>query len=113
MPQFMVLLYDDQKTFTRMKPEEMQKAMDKYMAWRKAPFSVDGKRLDDDAGKVLRSNNGGKPTATDGPFSETKEILGGYYTIEASDYDEAVKITLTHPHLEYGGQIELRKVFQS
>jgi hypothetical protein len=109
----MVLLYDDQKTFTRMKPEEMQTAMAKYMAWRKEPFTVDGKRLETDAGKVLRANNGGKPTATDGPFSESKEILGGYYTIEAPDYDAAVTIALAHPHLEYGGQIALRKVFQA
>jgi len=112
MPHFMVLLYDDQTTFARMSPDEMQKAMEKYGAWRKAPFAVDGKRLNDDAGKVLRSKNG-KPTATDGPFSETKEILGGYYTIVAANYDEAVKISLSHPHLEYGGTIELRLVHGS
>lgn len=111
MANFMLLLYDDQKTFTRLSPEEMQKAMEKYMAWRKAPFTVDGKRLADDTGKVLRSK-GGKAAASDGPYSETKEVLGGYYTIEAADYDEAVKISLTHPHLEYGGTIELRKVYQ-
>lgn len=113
MPHFMCLLYDDQKSFDRMSPEEMQKAMEKYMAWRKAPFTVDGKRLANDPGKVLRPGAAGSPTATDGPFSESKEILGGYYTIEAADYDDAVKITLTHPHLEYGGTIELRKVFGS
>jgi hypothetical protein len=112
MPKFMCLLYDDQKMFARMSPDEMQKATEKYMAWRKAPFTVDGARLDDDAGKVLRVN-GGKTTATDGPFSETKEILGGYYTIVANDYDDAVKITMTHPHLEVGGSIELRRVYGS
>jgi hypothetical protein len=107
MAQFMLLLYDDQKLFTRMSPEEMQQAMGKYMAWRKEPFTVDGKRLTDDYGKVLRPNSG----AVDGPFSATKEILGGYYTIEAPDYDAAVKLTETHPHLAYGGSIELRKVY--
>ena len=112
MAHFMLLLYDDQKTFTKLGPEEMQKAVEKYMAWRHAPFTVDGKRLTDDKGKVLRAP-GGKPVATDGPFSETKEILGGYYTIAAADYDEAVKLALTHPHLEYGGTVELRKVFEN
>lgn len=110
MPHFMVLLYDDQKIFSRLGPEDMQKALEKYMAWRKAPFTVDGKRLADDKGKVLRSN-GGTPTATDGPYSETKEVLGGYYTIEAANYDEAVKLSMTHPHLEYGGTVELRHVY--
>ena len=111
MPQFMLLLYDDQKIFTRMSPEAMQTAMGKYMAWRKEPFTIDGKRLNDDPGKVLRVA-GGKPVTTDGPYSETKEILGGYYTIEAPDYDEAVRLSMSHPHLEYGGTIELRKVYQ-
>ena len=111
MPQFMLLLYDDQKTFTRLNPDAMQAAMGKYMAWRKEPFTVDGKRLNDDRGKVLRVT-GGKAAATDGPYSETKEILGGYYTIEAPNYEEAVKLSLTHPHLEYGGTIELRQVYQ-
>ena len=109
MSQFMLLLYDDQKTFSRMSPEEMQQAMSKYMAWRKEPFTVDGKRLADDHGKVLRLA-GGKPAATDGPYSETKEILGGYYTIEAPDYDAAVQLSLTHPHIGYGGTIELRRI---
>ena len=54
----------------------------------------------------------GKPVVTDGPFTEAKEVLGGYYTIEASDYDDAVKRTLDHPHLEYGGTIEVRKLHE-
>jgi hypothetical protein len=59
---------------------------------------------------VIRSESG-KPRATDGPYSETKEILGGYYTIEAADYNEAVQLSLAHPHLEYGGTIEVRQVW--
>ena len=112
MAQFMLLLYDDPTRFSRMSPEEMQKATEKYMAWSKMPFTRDGKRLGLDAGKVLRPN-GGRPTATDGPYSETKEVLGGYYTIEAANYDEAVQQSLAHPHLEYGGTIEVRQVFGS
>ena len=108
MSLFMLLLYDDQQIFNRLSPDEMQRAMGKYMAWRKEPFTLDGRRLADDLGKVLRPGAG----AVDGPYSETKEILGGYYTIEAADYDAAVNLSLTHPHLEYGGTIELRKVYQ-
>ncbi|MBZ5604668.1 MAG: YciI family protein, partial [Acidobacteriia bacterium] len=44
--------------------------------------------------------------------SETKEVFGGYYLIEAADYDEAVQRALTHPHLEYGGTVEVRKLFE-
>src|SRR5579862_4433819 len=108
MPQYMLLLYDEPSHWDKLSPEEMQKALEKYMAWGKKPFTIRGVRLGKDAGKVIRAE-GGKPRATDGPYSETKEVLGGYYLIEATNYDEAVKITLQHPHLEYGGTIELRE----
>jgi hypothetical protein len=58
----------------------------------------------------MRSEHG-KTRVTDGPYSETKEVLGGYYTIEAANYDEAVQRTLDHPHLEHGGTIEVRHVY--
>ena len=112
MAQFMLLLYDNPEKWKTLSPEEMQKALEKYMAWVHKPYTVDSKRLAGDHGRVLRSKNG-KASVTDGPYSEMKEILGGYYTIEAADYDAAVKLALEHPHLEYGGTIELRKTYDS
>src|SRR6185503_8234695 len=111
MSQFMLLLHEVPANWGQISPEEMQKAVEKYMAWVKKPFVRDSKRLAEDAGKVIRSENG-KMRTTDGPFSETKEVCGGYYTIEAADYEEAVKLSADHPHLEYGGTIELRKVWE-
>ena len=109
MPKYMFLLYND-PSVQGMSPEEMQKATEKYMAWTKKPFVADAKRLERDPGKVVRAN-GGHPRATDGPYSETKEVLAGYYTIESASYDEAVQLALGHPHLEFGGTIEVRQVF--
>ena len=108
MAQFMLLLYDDPSGWAKLSPEEMQKATEKYMAWTKK--SIDSKRLGIDVGKVIRSQNG-KPKVTDGPYSETKEVLGGYYTIEAANYDEAVKKAMSHPHVEYGLTVEIRQVW--
>ena len=110
MPQYMLLLYDDPSGWQKLSPEEMQKAVEKYMAWSKKPFTKDGKRLAEDVGKVMRSQ-GGQIRTTDGPYSETKEVLGGYYAIEAANYEEAVQRTLDHPHLEHGGTIEVRQVY--
>jgi hypothetical protein len=112
MSQFMLLLYDDPADWQKLSPEEMQKAIEKYVAWTKKSFTVDAKRLADDPGRVIRVQ-AGKPRTTDGPYSETKEVLGGYYTIEARNYDEAVRLALEHPHLEYGGTIEIRQVYES
>jgi hypothetical protein len=111
MSQFMLLLYDDPAQWRNIGPEEMQKAIEKYRAWMKKPFTKDSQRLGDDPGRVLRSG-GGKPRATDGPYSESKEVLGGFYLIEAADYDEAVKLAMEHPHLEYGGTIEVRRLWE-
>jgi len=110
MAQFMLLLYDDPSKWPQLSPEEMQKATEKFMAWGQKAFTRDGKRLADDPGKVMRSRNGQTRTS-DGPYSETKEVLGGYYTIEAANYDEAVRLCADHPTLEYGGTIEVRQLW--
>ena len=110
MSLFMLLLYDNPANWEGLSPEEMQKATEKYMAWSQKPFNRDSQRLGADLGRVIRSEHG-QPRATDGPYSETKEVLGGYYTIEAASYDEAVQLSLAHPHLEYGGAIEVRQVW--
>ena len=116
MPQYMLLLYDDPAMdahWRTMSPEEMQKGLEKYMAWAKKPFTKGSLRLaENDGGRVIRSQ-GGEPRVTDGPFGETKEGLGGYYIIEAANYDEAVQISLTHPHLEHGGIVEIRQAYGS
>jgi hypothetical protein len=51
----------------------------------------------------------GKVSVVDGPFAETKELLGGFNLIEAADYDEAVRIAATFPWAE-SGCIEVRAV---
>jgi hypothetical protein len=112
MPLFMLLLYDNPAEWRSISPEEMQKAIEKYRAWTTKPFTKDSKRLADDNGRVLRSE-GGKVRATDGPYSETKEVMGGLYVIEAADYDDAVRISMEHPHLEYGGTIEVRQLWSA
>lgn len=109
MSQFAVLLYADPSGWEKLSPEEMQKTLEKYTAWGKQAFVKTSQRLAEDSGKVLRSA-AGKPRAADGPYSETKEILGGFYLIEAANYEEAVARTLDHPHLEHGA-IEIRKIF--
>jgi hypothetical protein len=107
----MLLLHDDPTGLHRLSPEEMQKALEKYMAWTKKPFTRDAHRLTEDPGRVMRSTKEGQIRTTDGPYSETKEIMGGYYTIEAADYDGAVRLAMEHPTLEHGGTIEVRQVW--
>ena len=62
----------------------------------------------DELGKVILGSC--QPRVTDGPYSETKEVVGGYFTIEARDYEAALAECRDCPHLEYGGTIEVREV---
>ena len=80
------------------------------MRWGRDKACIRGSnKLFDEPGKVLR---GPKAVVTDGPYSETKEHLGGYYLIEAANYEEALKQVADHPHLKYDGTLVLRQVEQ-
>ena len=112
MPKFMLLLHDDPSGFASLSPEEMQKAIEKYIAWgdrlRAEGVILDGNKLTDQPGKVVR-RAGGQVRATDGPHTESKEVFGGYYVLEAASYDEAVTHASGCPHLEFGS-IEIREI---
>ncbi|MBV8845177.1 MAG: hypothetical protein JO307_20415 [Bryobacterales bacterium] len=110
MSQFLLLLHADPTVFQKLSPEQREKTVEKYMAWTKKPFAVDSKRLAAEPGRVIRASNG-QPKVTDGPYSETKEVLGGFYLIEAASYEDAVKKAMDHPHLE-NGTIEVRELYR-
>lgn len=115
MPNYMLFLHEDQGQFDGRSQSEMMKVIKEYGAWadkmRKAKRFAGGEKLTDDAGKVLRPK-GGKIVVTDGPYAESKEVVGGFFTIKAKNYAEACKIARECPHLKYGGRVEVRQVHQ-
>jgi hypothetical protein len=108
MPKYMLLLRDDRELFGKLGPEEMQKTIEKYFAWRNKPFVVDGAGLIEKTGRVMQKKNG-SVSVTAGPYSESREVMGGYYTIEAANFDDAVKLAADNPHVNFG-TIEIREV---
>ena len=113
MPKYMLLLHDNPNAFANISPEAMQKIIEKYIAWgkklREAGVMRAGDKLTDEPGRVMRRKDG-QVHVTDGPYSESKELLGGYYMIEADNYDKAVELARDCPQLEFGGTIEVRQV---
>lgn len=113
MAKYMLLLHDNRQSFVGLAADEMQKVMGKYRGWRdkllNAGILHGADKLKDEPGKVIR-RKGGKLHVTDGPYSETKELLGGYFVIEADSYEQAVDRSGDCPHLEFGGTIEVREV---
>jgi hypothetical protein len=53
---------------------------------------------------TLRPRNG-KPSITDGPFTETKEQVGGFFIIEARDLNEAILVASKHPAAQLGEEV--------
>lgn len=113
MANYMLLLYDSPADFQDVSPGEMQKIIEKYRAWRdrlqQAGRLVASNKLKDGEGRVISSQDG-KMRVLDGPYSETKEVVGGYFMVKAADYDEAVELCADCPHLEYHGTIEVREI---
>ena len=72
-------------------------------------LSLDGLRPPTDGARVRFS--GGTPTVTDGPFAEAKEVVGGYWLIQASSKEEAVEWATRCPANE-DDLIEVRQVFE-
>ncbi len=52
----------------------------------------------------------GKLSITDGPYAETKEVIGGILVLEARDMQHAVELLAAHPALKYGNSFEIRPV---
>jgi hypothetical protein len=47
----------------------------------------------------------GRPAVTDGPFAETKELVGGFFIIEARDLNEAIRVASKHPAAHLGERV--------
>jgi hypothetical protein len=72
-------------------------------------IALDGLQPDSKGARV--SFAGGKPKVTDGPFAEAKEVIGGYWLIEAKSKEEAVGWAIRCPATD-GDVIEVRQVFE-
>lgn len=114
MAQYLLLIHDSPTAFEGLSPDEMQRIIGEYSAWA-AKLKGEGKlvasqKLRDGSGRVVRPRKGGGMQVLDGPYSETKEVIGGYFLIEAASYDEALSACEGSPHLRYGGTIEVREI---
>lgn len=87
-------------------PEQVQDAIDRFYNWYELGLEQGrmkrGSRLE--AKAVLVS----KASVTDGPFTEAKEVIGGFWFIVAGSLDEAASIAAENPCLDYGLQLEVR-----
>jgi hypothetical protein len=94
-------------------PERAQQNMQRWMAWMreletKGHLKDRGQPLER-TGKVVR---GQQRSVIDGPYTESKDLIGGFTIVEATDIDQAVELSHGCPILEGGGSVEVRPVMK-
>jgi hypothetical protein len=109
MPDFILLLRRPAGPPPALSPEQASAMTKDYTDWRAEGRLKGGEKLTSDAGRVM-ATAAGRTVVTDGPYAESKELLGGFFLITAKDYDEACRVTEGCPHLKYGGKIEIRQI---
>jgi hypothetical protein len=105
---YLCLAYYDPAKMGAMAPDEL-KAMVSQCAPRDAQLKATGKlvlsaSLQGPEGRISMRPTGAKPRITDGPYAEAKELVGGFFIIEAADRDEAIHVASLHPAATLGEQ---------
>jgi hypothetical protein len=110
MEKYMFIFHGGQVTDSS--PEAMQAHFGKWMTWieslSKAGKYVAGEPLIP-GGKLVSGKN---KTVTDGPYTEGKEVVGGFFIVNAETMDEAVAISKDCPDFELGGSVQVRQVMK-
>ena len=110
MPKFMFVYRGGHEDMENASPEQMQQVMQMWMDWIQGGV---------EAGWMLDGGDGLKPggavvnpdlSVTDGPFAESKELVGGYSMVEASDLAAAIELAKGSPMPKSGGTVEVREL---
>jgi hypothetical protein len=113
MEKFLLLFrstVSDEAAFQQMSPEAMQAELAKWNTWI-GGIAAQGKLISTEAlyptGKMM---SGSGNVITDGPYAESKEIVGGFMLLHATDFDEATQLSQGCPMFSVGGTVEVRHI---
>jgi hypothetical protein len=104
-----LLMFHTNESWKQLGREELQEYIDQNNAWLQQ-LMTSGKAKGGQAlargGAIVSGKNG--RNVTDGPFAESKEVIGGYMLLSVETFEEAVAIAKTAPNLAYGASVEVR-----
>jgi hypothetical protein len=107
----MLLLRGGNEPYAEMTPEQAQAALQRYRDWAQKLQSenrlIETNKLDSTGARLVKKSGS---IQVDGPFTETKESIGGYFTVIADNEAEAVQIAQQCPIFNTGGYIEIRQI---
>ncbi|WP_226469871.1 YciI family protein [Luteimonas panaciterrae] len=89
-------------------PQQIQQAIDEFYVW--IERHVDAGRMKRGQRLAKEAKLVGKQAIIDGPFTEAKEVIGGYWFILANSLEEAAALAAGNPCLEYGLSYEIRPI---
>ncbi|MVU81498.1 hypothetical protein GPX89_30195 [Nocardia sp. ET3-3] len=111
MPEYLLLIHHDEQTWLTADPavrERIQHEHREFMIAHADRLRGGNQLRPISTATMVRHDAQGRPVITDGVFAESKEVLGGYYLVEAADLDEAIRIAAAVPS-PFGG-IEVRPI---
>jgi hypothetical protein len=106
---YLALIYGDESRWESLPPEQRESEIGEYRALSEADVTVGGDELDSVATATTVRVRGDETLVTDGPFVESKEVLGGYYVFECDSIDEACTWAAKIPAARHGA-IEVRSI---
>jgi hypothetical protein len=110
---YMILIYNDPTVFMSMSEEQMGAEFAAYMEFNQDAGQRgalrDGIQLHPANLATTVRVRDGKTTLTDGPFAETKEVLGGIYVLECKDLNEALELAAKIPAARHSS-VEVRPI---
>jgi hypothetical protein len=115
MAQYMLLLHSVPNYLAELPREKLLEMTKSYAAWadglRQKGRMVGGDKLAAGGVRHIKTKDG-KPVVSDGPYAEAKDVIGGYFVIEARDAGEAETIAQSCPHLAVAAAnwIEIRPI---
>jgi hypothetical protein len=112
---YLCLIYNQEKNLAGFSKEQWDSLKEEYVAFtgsiKGSGHYLGGHSLQPTGtAKTVRVRSG-KASATDGPFAETNEQLGGYYLIEARDLNDAIQVASRIPSARMGS-IEVRPIME-
>jgi hypothetical protein len=114
MSEYLILIYEDEGAMADAGPEVFEQVMKGHNEFGHANEKAlrGGNALQPTSTATsIRTDSSGKFVVSDGPFAETKEVLGGYYLVEAADLDEAIALAKQVPAPTGGVEVRPIRVF--
>ena len=113
MSQYLIIINTDEKAQAKATVEQQKEMWTAYGSYtedlKKAGVMLGGEALESSAKGARIGYKEGRRVVTDGPFTEAKEVIGGFYLIDVKTREEAIEWAAKCPGAKHGG-VEVRSV---